>query len=29
LGTIIETLEVLEKELEDENNTDFYYHASW
>ena len=29
LGTICETLEVLEKELEDENNTDFYYHASW
>lgn len=29
LETINETLEVLEKELEDVNNTEFYYHASW
>lgn len=29
LESVKDTLEVLEKELEDENNTDFYYHASW
>ena len=26
---VVETLEVLEKELEDEKAYDFYYHASW